>query len=60
MYCRKCGTYMEDDSLFCTSCGTKISQAVNTNENSGVISNEVGFGYGRAGHARTNTLAEIV
>ena len=40
MYCRKCGTYMEDDSLFCTSCGTKISQAVNTNENSGVISNE--------------------
>lgn len=26
MYCRNCGTKLEDDALFCTSCGVRISQ----------------------------------
>lgn len=28
MYCRKCGTQMEDDAAFCTECGTPIGAAV--------------------------------
>ena len=39
MYCSKCGAKIEDDSVFCHSCGAKVAVVtnnVNTNTNTTV------------------------
>ena len=33
MYCKKCGKELEEDSVFCTSCGTKINENKSSKEN---------------------------
>ena len=30
MYCKKCGSKLRDDAVFCLECGTPIKQEANT------------------------------
>ena len=40
MYCRNCGTKLEDDARFCTSCGTKTLQTQSEQTNRAAVSLE--------------------
>lgn len=40
MYCRNCGTKLEDDARFCTSCGTKTLQTKSEQTNRAAVSLE--------------------
>ncbi len=35
MYCKKCGTKLDDDSVFCSKCGTRV--VLNNNETLSII-----------------------
>lgn len=44
MFCKKCGTIIDDESTFCPNCGTAISEDTNINDNKQKISNKtIGF-----------------
>ena len=40
MYCPNCGAELEDDALFCTSCGTKLDAWDTTNEETSCLNDE--------------------
>ena len=50
MYCRKCGTKLPDDALYCINCGEKIAETTNI-DNKSVNNNNINEEDGKSNNA---------
>ena len=47
MFCEKCGNKLEDDELFCPSCGARVETEDSRTESD--VTRGMGYGYGTSG-----------